>query len=645
MIQFFRRFFESKLGVAFTLGFLALIAVAFAGGDISGAGGFGAFSSGSKVASVGSDKITATDLESQVRRVLDQQRRDNPTLTIKEFLANNGLDQVLSYMVDSKAALQWGEDNGMHVGSRLIDSEIAKDPRVQGPDGKVDRLLYQRMLSERGMTDGDFRQGVAEQLMARQLLGSTTIGLKMPRKIVMRYATVLTEQRKGAIVLLPPAAFAPAAKPNEAEIQAWYNSHKSDYQLPERRTIRYATYTDAVIKDVPPPTDAELAARYNANKAKYAATDKRKLSQLILPTEAAAKQILADLASGKTLEVSARAKGLAVASLGSLTKEAYTLQSSAEGANAVFAAANGKVVGPFKAPLGWLVVRVDGRETTPGKTLEQVRPELLKELTDLKRQNAIIEFSTRIEDEFAGGASLTDVAKELGLTIVETPALTIDGAVYGQDGATAPATLASVLPTAFQMDGPGNPQLAQVEPGKLFMVFDVGKLTPASPPPLADIRERVTEDARIAKGAKAAEEAARKLKAQIEKGVPVEAAVASLGVSLPPVDRVDMNRQQMQQMGQNVPRPLLVLFATPRGKVTLMQGPRQRGWYVVTVTEVAPGKVADNDERLKGLSGNLQEDQSGEFAEQMRTSFRSEVGSSRNEDNVKKLQARLAGGN
>jgi peptidyl-prolyl cis-trans isomerase D len=645
MIQFFRRFFESKLGVGFTLGFLALIALAFAGGDISGAGGFGAFNSGSKVASVGDEKITATELESQVRRVIEQQRRDNQRLTIKDFLANDGLNRVLSFMVDSKAALQWGEDHGIHIGSRLIDSEIAKDPRVQGADGKVDRLAYQRMLSERGMTDGEFRQSVAEQLMARQLLGSTTIGLKMPRKIVQRYASVVTEQRKGTIVQLPPAAFAPAAKPNEAEIQAWYNGHKADYQLPERRTIRYATYTDSVIKDLPPPTDAELAARYNAGKAKYAATDKRKLSQLILPTEAAAKQILADLATGKTLEASARAKGLAVASLGNLTKEAYALQSSADGANAVFAAANGKVVGPFKAPLGWLVVRVDGRESIPGKTLEQARPELVKELTDLKRQNAIIEFSTRIEDEFAGGASLTDVAKELGLEIVESPALTVDGAIYGQAGATAPVVLASVLPTAFQMDGPGSPQLAQVEPGKLFMVFDIGKLTPASPPPLAEIRDRVSEDARIAKGAKAAEEAARKLKAQIEKGVPVEVAVASLGVSLPPVDRVDMNRQQMQQMGQNVSRPLLVLFATPRGKVTLMQGPRQRGWYVVTVSEVTPGKIDENDERLKGLSGSLQESQSGEFAEQMRTAFRGEVGSTRNEDNLKKLQGQLTSGN
>lgn len=645
MLQFFRSFFNSKLGIAVTLGFLALIALAFAGGDIAGSGGFGAFSGGSNVAKVGNQKITATELDAQIRRVLDRVRQDNPRLTIKEFLAQDGLGEVLSLMIDNRAGLQWGENNGLHIGDRLIDSEIAKDPSVQGPDGKVDKLLYQAMLAKRQITDAEFRQEVAQQLMARQLLGSTAIGLYVPQKIVRRYASVVTEHRKGSIVLLPPAAFAPAAQPNDAEVQAWYASHKADYQLPERRTIRYATYTDAVIKDVAPPTDAEIAARYNANKAKYAATDKRKLSQVILPTEAAAKEVLGELAGGKTLEAAARSKGLAVASLGSLTKDGYALQSSADAANAVFAAANGKVAGPFKGPLGWVVVRVDGHEATTGKTLEQAKPELLKELTELKHRNAVIEFSARIEDELDKGASLGDVAKELGLQVTETPELTANGAIYGKEGAAVSPLLATVVPTAFQLDGPGSPQRADAEPGKTFIIFDVGKVTPAAPPPLAEIKARVAEDARIAKGEKAAEAAARKLKAQIEKGVPVGIAVASVGVALPPVDNVDLDRQQLQQMGQNVPRPLIVLFSTPRGKVTLMQGPRQRGWYVVTVTEVTPGKIAENDERLKGLSGTLQQTQSDEYADQMRTAFRNAVGSSRNEANLKKLQAQLAGGN
>ena len=645
MLHFFRSFFSSKVGIAVTLAFVALIALSFAGSGISGGGGFGAFSSGNKVATVGSEGITAPELDSEVRRYLEQQRQQNPQLTIKDLLAEDGLNRVLSFLINSKATVLWGQDHGLYIGDRLIDHETAKDSRMQGPDGKVDPDLYKQALAQQGLTDAQYRAEQVQRLMARQLLGSTTIGLKVPVKMTRRYVGVVAEHRKGYIITLPPAAFAPTAAPSDAEITAWYNGHKGQYILPERRTVRYAAYTDAAVKDVAAPTDAEVAARYIANKAKYAPTDKRKLSQMVLPTQAAAAQVLAATSGGATLEAAAKAKGLAVAPLGSLTKDAYALQGGAEAAAAVFAAPNGKIVGPFKSPLGWVVVRVDARETTAGKSAEQARPELVKELTEEKRRTAITEFSARIEDELGNGASLTDVAKELGLEVLETPALTGNGAVYGAAGQTAPPLLARVVPSVFQMDGPGSPQLAEVDPGKSFVIFDIGKLTPAAPPPLAEIRAQVSEDARIDKGEKAAKAAAEKVKADIERGVPAEVAVASLGVALPPLDRVDMDRQQVRAKGQAATRPLLLLFSMAKGKVILMQGPRNHGWYVVTVTEVTPGKVSDQGEAIDGVGKSLVDAQREEYGEQLSNAFRSEVGSTRNDGNVSKLQGQLSGKN
>ena len=496
MLTFFRSFFNSRFGVLITLAFVGLIGIAFALGDVAGTS-FGGFSSGSKVASVGREKISATDLDTQFRGILARLRQRNPQLSIKEFLAQDGLNEVLTYAMDGKAVMQWGEKYGLYVGDRLVDSEIAKDHNLQTPDGKVDNALYRQLLASQGTTDGVFRGEQTQVLMAKLLLTSNSLGLKSPRKVTSRYVAVLTEHRRGAIVTLPPAAFAPTTAPSDAEVTAWYNDHKADYILPERRTIRYLTLTDAAVKDAAAPNDAEIAARYNANKAKYAAADKRKLSQMVLPTEAAARQVLAEVAAGKTLEVAAQTKGLAVAQLGSLTRDAYAGQSSADAANAVFAAPAAKVVGPFKGPLGWLLVRVDAREATPGKTLEQAKPELLKELTEEKRKIEIASFGEKIEEELDNGATLGDLAKELGLTVSETPPLTANGMIFGQDGIAAPAELARVVPAAFQMDGTGQPQLAEVEAGKTFAIYDVGTIAPAAPPLLATIRARVTEDANI----------------------------------------------------------------------------------------------------------------------------------------------------
>ena len=322
MLLFFRSFFSSKLGVFVTLAFVGMIGIAFALGDVAGTS-FGGFSSGTKIASVGREKISATDLETQFRGIIARLRQRNPQLSIKEFLAQDGLSDVLTYAMDGKAVIQWGEKYGLYVGDRLIDSEIAKDPNIQAPDGKVDSALYRQMLALQGTTDSAYRAEQTQTLMAKLLLASNSFGIRAPRKLTGRYVAVLTEHRRGAIVTLPPAAFASLAPPSDGEVTAWYTNHKTDYILPERRTVRYVSYTDAAVKAASAPTDAEIAARFAENKAKYAAADKRKLSQMVLPTEAAAKQVIAEVTGGKSLEAAAQVKGLAVAPLGSLTKDTY----------------------------------------------------------------------------------------------------------------------------------------------------------------------------------------------------------------------------------------------------------------------------------------------------------------------------------
>lgn len=643
MLQSFRNFFQSKWGIGLTLAFVGLIAFAFASGDVANMGGFGSAGGNTTLAKVGKEKVESKEVERSVQTILQRMRQSDPTATMASFLARGGFEDLLTYLIDRKAARQWGQKHGIHIGDRLIDSEIAKIQRIQAPDGKVDPLLYQRFLAERGMTDAEFRQEVAEDLMARQLTGSNNLGVKIPTKLSMRYAAVILERRKGLIVTLPAAAFAPKTPPSEAEITGWYNSNKADYALPERRTIRYITFGDNVLKSVPAATDAEIAARYEAQKAKYAPTDKRKLTQLVLPTEAAARAIAAEVAGGKSLEAAAGPKGLSLAALGSLTKDEYLVQSSSEVANAVFAAPNGKVVGPFKAPLGWLIVRVDGRDGSPGKTVEQARPELVKEIDEEKRRAAIAEFSARVEDDMANGATLTDLAKDLGLEVKETAPLTADGGVFGQPGQVAAKELEPILKSAFAVDEERQPQLTEVEPGKTFMIYDAGSIVPAAPPPLAQIRPQVINDIQLSKGAKAAKAAAEKLQAQLQKGVPVEAAMASLGVALPPVDRVDKARMEVQQQGQNASKPEMLLFSMAKGKVRLLAAPRNRGWYVVTVSEVTPGKVEAGDPRLAGLQESLQGSYGAEYTDQLSAALRSDVGTTRNEGNTAALKKRLAG--
>lgn len=643
MLQFFRSFFSSKFGIFVTLGFVGLIALAFAGGDVLNSGNIGGFGGSDRVASVGKERVSARDLERAATNSVEELRQQQPGMTVKTFVEQGGLTQLLDNLVDLAAVRAFGEKHGVIISDRLIDSEIAKIPAAQGPDGKFSDTAYRSFLAQRGITDDQVRSQITEAMMARQLLTPAELGNTPNREAIGRYAGILTEKRIGEIATLPSAVFAPKTAPSEAEISAWYAAHKADYVLPERRIVRYATFSDAAVKDTPPPTDAEVAALYEKNKAQFAAAEERRVTQLVLPTEAAAKAIIAEAAGGKSLEAVASRKGLAAASLGVLTREALSSQTSQAIADAAFAAPSGKTVGPFKAPLGWTLLRIDGIENKPGRSLAQVRGDLSQQLAVAKRRTALTDFSAKIEDQFDKGSSLSDVAKELGLALSSTPPLLADGSVFGKAGTRSPPQLAKVIAAAFAMEGENQPQLAEVDPGKTFIVFDVGGIAPAAAPPIAEIRQVLINDVQLSKGAAAAKVVAQKIEDKVRSGGDLASLVAGLGLNLPPVQKVDMARQQFQAMGQQTPPPLALLFQMAKGKVKLLGAPRARGWYVIQLKDAIPGQVAANDPRLGELAGSIAQLQSSEMSQQLRAAMRDDVGVKRNEKALAAVRNRLAG--
>jgi peptidyl-prolyl cis-trans isomerase D len=644
MIQFLRGFISSKIGIAIALAFLVLIMLAFAAGDVANLGGIGNVSSGERVAVAGGERISAAKLEEQVRNAVENIRRDDPKYTMKRFVdEEDGVGGVLGELIDRAALESFGKDHGVIASPALVGRELARIPAFQGLDGKFSEAAYRQTLQQRGFTDESVRQEFAQRLVSRQLLAPAMVGAQVPASSIQRYAQVLTERRIGEIATLPALSFAPPVPPTEAEILARYKSHGRDYMLPERRVIRFATFDQSAVKNVPAPTEAEIAAVYKANAARFAATETRSVTQLILPTEAAARAVAAEVGNGKSLEVAASSKGLSTAKLAKLSRDALSGQASKDAAEAVFAASRGKLVGPVKSPLGWHLMRLDAIEGTPQRTLEQVRGEIVAQLADVKRRQALTDFSAGIEEQFDSGSSLGDVARELGLTLSQTEPLTADGQVFGKPGTTAPAVLAKVFQTAFGMEGEGQSQLAEIEPGKTFMIFDVAAIAPAAPAPLAAIAQRVAADVQMSKGTVAAREAAKKVEALVRKGTPLSAALASLGAPLPPVDKVDLPRQQLQAMGQQVPAPLRLLFMAGKGAVKLLEAPRGRGWYVVQVKDVIPGQVPADAPQLQGLAREMRQVSGQEYADALTAAIRKDVGVKRDEAAVKAVQARLKG--
>jgi peptidyl-prolyl cis-trans isomerase D len=462
--------------------------------------------------------------------------------------------------------------------------------------------------------------------------------------MVSQYASLLKERRKGTIGIVPSALYEPAAGPTKAQLDAFYQSNRADYIRPERRVLRYATFTTDAVAGAAEPTDKEIAARYQANRALFAAKETRRLSQLIVPTEAAAKAIRAKVQGGGSLEAAAREAGFSLSTVALIEREALAAQSSAAVAKAVFETAQGAVAAPARSGLGWHVVRVDAIERTAEKTLAQARPQLVEALRVEKRRQAVADLSASIEEQFDDGVSLSDVAKDVKATLTTTKPLTADGRVYGTASETAPRELGPVLQTAFQMEE-GEPQIAELVPGELFIVFEASDITPSAAAPLREINDQVVADWRRAEGLKGAQKAAERILAAMGKGATLTAAMRAENPRLTNLDPIDLSREQLAQTGQRVPPPLALMFSMAQGTEKKLEAPNSAGWFLVQLDRIETGTIARNDPVFAQAKRELSQTLGQEYAAQLRTALRTEVGVERNQTAIDAVRKQLTGEN
>ncbi|NMW31476.1 peptidylprolyl isomerase [Altererythrobacter sp. RZ02] len=644
MIQTFRRFFQSKIGIFVTLAFLGVIAFAFASSDVANTGTFGGVAGGDRVAVVGDEKISAIELSQAATSAIDGLRRENPTISMPSFIEQGGLDQVLEQLIERAAIGGFAEKYGLRAGDNLVNSQIMTIPAFRGPDGNFDDDVYRQALSQQRLTDAQVRDDLGKGLLAQQILIPAAFGAGTPDKFAQQYASLLKERRQGSIGVIPSAAFVPEGDPTDKQLSAFYEETRGDYIRPERRTIRYIAFGDDAISDNIDPTDEEIAARYEADRDKYAPSESRTITQLIVPTPEAAAAIQKRVQSGTGLEAAAREAGLQTAKIGPITKAELTAQTSAAVANSVFAAARGTIAVPAASGLGSHVARIDGIERQPGKNLEQAKGEITTLLREEKRRRALGDLAASVEEQVEEGVSLSEVAEQLDLEITTTKPITGAGMVYGNAEERVADIVGPALQTAFQMEE-SEPQLAEVVPGQTFLVFETTDITESAAAPLTEIKDRVEVAWRLSEGSKAAKEAADRILKAVADGSSISAAMSAESVPLPQADTVNLTREQLAAQGRQVPPPLALMFSMAEGTVKKLEAPRDGGWFVVNLTDIDAGTIAKDDPIFAQTKAELSQTIGREYGEQLRAAISAELGVERNETAIEAVSKQLTGEN
>ncbi|MES2783365.1 MAG: peptidyl-prolyl cis-trans isomerase [Pseudomonadota bacterium] len=640
MISFIRSLINSKFGAIFALLFIGTIAIAFALGDVSGSGNFGGLSGGN-VARVGDRNITLGELNDSLENRLRAERQDNPTLDMVGFVDGGGLDSTLEQLINRYAITVFGEEYGIAVSKRLVDSEIRKLPGAMGLDGKFSADAFRSFAQQIGVSEKAIRDDITQNLFAQQILPAATYGPTAPDGLVLPYASLLLEQRSGQIAAVPATAFLPPKPPSEAVLAKFYSDNAAKFTIPEKRSISYAIFGKDIIAQRAKPTDADIAEFYNSNAAKFAASQTRNISQVIVPTEAAAKSVVSQVAAGKALAAVASELGLAVTSTANVTKATLTNTASQAVADAVFATAQGAIARPARSKLGWAVVRVDGINNVAAKTLASARADIEQELLKTRSDEMLTEMTAEIEDAFADGATITDVAKQNGLTVSTSPKLLATGQDISNPAYRPIPEMQVILPAAFEMETGGEAQLVELVPGEKFAMIAVADFEEAAPPPLNGVRALVQQQWAISEGSKAARVAADALRKAVDGGQSLEAALAAQNIRGAQIERLSGTRADISREGQQVPPPLSLMFAMKKDTAKIIQAGGDRGWFVVHLTDVVKGDASGQKEMLQARKQELSSILQQEYAAQMVVSAAKYVGVEKNKDGIDELRTRL----
>lgn len=640
MIQFFRRIFSSKIGAFLALAFLGLIAFAFAASDITGTGSFGG-PSGGKVVEVGSRDITAADVRSRFMRAYDNARQQQPGLDQAAFANSGAVDQILNQMIDGYTLEQYARKLGFGVSKKLVDARIAANPAFQGLDGKFSQTTFEQLLRANGITEKEIRADIEQQMLIEQLMAPIGAPLRIPADFSMPYASLMLEERFGQATYIASDAYAPTAAPTDAQLTEYVKQNRQRYLVPEQRVVRYALFDASSAGQAAAVTDAEISKFYEENKQNFAGSQTRVFAQVIAGTEAQAKTIAAGAASG-SLNAAASSAGLEASEIKAAKAEDIAGATSEDVAKRAFAAKQGDVIGPVKVALGWAVLKLDRIDTVDARTLADARSDIEKALTERKKLEAAQDLFNKIQEQVDGGASAEELAQQNGLKLVSTPALLPTGQSLTDPAYRPEPILAGLIGPAFQAHESGEAQIITVQENQQFAIVDSGKIIPAAVPALASIKDRVAGDWKRTEGSKKARDLARKISDRVNKGATLDAAIKAEGAKAANIQRIGGKRAEVAAAQGKVPPEVALLFSmAPKSSKTL-ELPNDAGWMVLHLNENKRGDAKNVPGLANAIQQQMGQSLGGDYAAQLLTAARKEIGVRRNDDAIAALKKELS---
>jgi peptidyl-prolyl cis-trans isomerase D len=579
-------------------------------------------SSDTTIATVGDHAISADELQTALRRALEQlSARFGSAIDLQQAKQLGLVDETLNQLIERSLVDQEVTRLQLDVSDDSIRNVITGNPGFKGSDGKFDHGLFNALLAANHLTEDQYVALLRHDIPRNDLLHAVTAGAVAPQSMVDLLYQYRNEKRIADIVSLPDASAGDVGQPSETDLNSFYEAHQDLFRAPEYRGFTLASLSPSdLAKDIEIP-EAKLKEEYDQRQDELQIPERRQIEQILAPSEEKAKEAEAALAAGKDWrEVATTIAGQNpdTIDLGLLKRE----EMPSALADVAFEMPLDKPSEPVKTPLGWHILRVVKVEPPVTQTFEQAKEKLEADLAREEAADRIYKVANQVDDALAGGATMNDAAAKFGLKTTVVAAVDVGGHDPQDKPVTLPVSPNDVLKLAFATNEGQTSRVTETSDGGIF-VLHLDKVIPSAVKPLDEVKEKAVAAWQAEKRRETVAKRADELAAAVKPDGKLATIAAEKGLKAttsPPFTR---------HPGQNspVPAPLVdKLFAAKPGSVITASD--ATGSYVAQLDEVqrpeSPSQSATAD-LFRELDAGQRADLGEEFTQALRARFPVEI--------------------
>ena len=498
--------------------------------------------SGDVVASVEGREITVDRFRSVYNRQMQAYRQAYGANMDERMLKQLGIDQrILEGLIEEEAALAEAGRLGIDASDQEVVARIQSLPAFQENGQFVGESRYRQVLNVQNppLRPDQFEEQVRRGIVMEKLQRALTDWITVAEPEVDSEFKRRNEKVKLAVINFPADKFREATTATDAEVSAWFESHKSDYKVTEKRKVKYALINTQALRDKQQISAQDVEQHYKENQQQFSTPEQVRASHILFKLEgkdeaAVRKQAEAVLARAKvgedfgklanqyTDEEVGKTRGgdLDFFGRGQMAKEFE---------EAAFALKPGQISDIVKTQFGLHIIKTTDHKPAATRPLEEVKAQIEDQLKWERAQNDAQRLAEELDKQIDDPGDFDTVGKARGLAVGESNFFSKDEPIVGVGMAPA------VAQRAFELKQGETSKAIRTPQG--FAYISLTGSQPERTPALDEVKARVKEDVVKSKAADTARQRAAALSAQLKSG-DFEAAAKAAGLEVKTTDQI-----------------------------------------------------------------------------------------------------------